>query len=184
MVWRGSFNEALSQARVSLNESLFFNREVTTMKSFNVESLQKGDYLSPTEIEEIIEEVEGTREYQFALMQLRQEIEHGLLCLSRPATIKTEGSGLRVLTDPEAAVYNARHGNLARFKLFRAFRRNQAVDEAKLTDPERQVHYRTLEVQGKYVQALKQISREVAVEPVKRLTPGIVSMAASTQSQT
>ena len=55
----------------------------------------------------------------------------------------------------------------------RAFRRNQAVDEANLSDPERQAHYRTLEVQGKYVQALKQISRQLSVEPVKRMTPGL-----------
>ena len=88
------------------------------MKTIDVQHLQKGDYLSPIEIEEITGEMEGTREYQFALMQLRQEIEHGLRCLGRPATIKTEGSGLRVLTDAEAAVYNARHGDLARFKLF------------------------------------------------------------------
>ena len=65
------------------------------MKTIDVQHLQKGDYLSPTEIEEITGEMEGTREYQFALMQLRQEIEHGLRCLGRPATIKTEGSGLR-----------------------------------------------------------------------------------------
>ena len=148
------------------------------MKIIDVHHLQKGDYLSPTEIEEITGEMEGTREYQFALMQLRQEIEHGLRCLGRPATIKTEGSGLRVLTDSEAAVYNARHGDLARFKLFRAFRRNQAVDEANLSNPERQAHYRTLEVQGKYVQALKQISRQLSVEPVKRMTPGL-KMAAN-----
>ncbi len=143
------------------------------MKTVNIESLQKGDYLSPIEIEEITGEIEGTQEYQFALMQLRQEIESGLRCLGRPVTIKTEGAGLRVLTDAEAAVYNARHGDLARFKLFRAFRRNQAVDEANLSDPERQAHYRTLEIQGKYVQALKQISRQLSVEPVKRMTPGL-----------
>jgi len=148
------------------------------MKTINIENVQKGDYFSPVEIEEITGEIEGTREYQFALMQLRHEIESGLRCLGRPATIKTEGAGLRVLTDAEAAVYNARHGELARFKLFRAFRRNQAVDEANLTAPERQAHYRTLEVQGKYVQALKRISQELTVEPVRRQTPGIVSMAA------
>ena len=150
------------------------------MRIIDVRHLQKGDYLSRTEIEEITGEMEGTREYQFALMQLRQEIEHGLRYLGRPATIKTEGGGLRVLTDAEAAVYNDRHGDLARFKLFRAFRRNQAVDEANLSDAERQAHYRTLEVQGKYVQALKQISRQLSVEPVKRMTPGLQRAAAAT----
>jgi hypothetical protein len=160
----------------------FSNDERTAMNPLNVEALQKGDYLPPIEIEEITGEVEGTQEYQLALLQLRQEIEHGLRFIGRPATIKTEGAGLRILTDSEAAIYNARHGDLARFKLFRAFRRNQAVDEANLSDPERQAHYRTLEVQGKYVQALRQISRQLSVEPVRRLTPGIVSMAASTKN--
>lgn len=151
------------------------------MKTVDVESLHKGDYLSPVEIEEITGEIEGTQEYQLALLQLRQEIENRLCFLGRPATIKTEEAGLRVLTDSEAAIYNARHGELARFKLFRALRRNQAVDETNLSAPERQAHYRTLEVQGKYVQALKQIRRQLSVEPVKRLTPGIVSMTASTK---
>ena len=63
------------------------------MKTVNIESLQKGDYLSPIEIEEITGEIEGTQEYQFALMQLRQEIESGLRCLGRPVTIKTEARG-------------------------------------------------------------------------------------------
>jgi len=142
----------------------------------SVTSLQKGDYLAPFEIEEMTGEAEGTVAYQFALMQLRSEIERGLLKAGHPATIKCEGAGLRVLTDAEAAVYNARHGDLARFKLFRAFRRNQTVDEANLTNAERQVHYRTLEVQSKYVQALRKVARMHHIEPVKRQTPGLHRM--------
>ena len=72
-----------------------------------------------------------------------------------------------MLTDAEAAVYNDRHGDLARFKLFRSFRRNKAVDEANLYAHERQRHYRSLEVQGKYVQSLKKIARQLNVEPVR-----------------
>ncbi|MHB8108238.1 MAG: hypothetical protein ACYDH4_12580, partial [Candidatus Cryosericum sp.] len=123
---------------------------------------------------ELVDEEEGTVAYQFALMQLRSKIEQVLQNIGRPATIKCEGSGLRVLTDAEAAVYNARQGDLARFKLFRAFRRNQAVDEAKLTDADRQNHCRTLEVQGKYVQALRKVVRQaLRLAPVTRETPGL-----------
>jgi hypothetical protein len=147
------------------------------MRLDNLSNLQKGDYISPYEIEGMSGETEGTRGFQFAVMQLRSEIETALACAGRPATIKTEGGGLRVLTDAEAAVYNDRHGDLARFKLFRAFRRNQAVDEAYLTPPERQAHYRSLEVQGKYVSALKKIARQLHIEPVRRMTPGLQAAA-------
>lgn len=156
------------------------NLESATMRT--ITTLQKGDYLSPTEIEQITGEVEGTTAYQFALMQLRSEIERALRSVGRPATIKAEGMRLRILTDAEAAQYNARHGELARFKLFRAFRRNQAVDEANLSDADRQAHYRTLEVQGKYVQALRKIARTFHVEPIKRQTPGL-RLAASEQAE-
>ena len=143
------------------------------MKTFVVESLQKGSFISPSEIEGITGVIIGTPNYQFALMQLRYEIENELGHLGRPVTVKSEGAGLRILTDSEASIYNERQGNLARFKLFRAFRRNKNVDEANLSDPERQVHYRTLEVQGKYVQALKRVRQELSLEPSKRMTPGL-----------
>jgi hypothetical protein len=137
------------------------------------EQLSKGDYISPTEIEEITNTVQSTPAYQFALMGLKGQIEKSLRSLGRPATLKAEANGLRILTDSEAAVYNPRRSDLARHQLFLSHRRNLEVDDTNLSETERQEHYRRLEVQGKYVSALQKVERQLRVEPTKRKTPGL-----------
>jgi hypothetical protein len=139
----------------------------------NPKTLQKGDYISSTTVERITGEVYGTTAYQLALMGLQQSIEHALIRLGRRMTLKSENGGIRLLTDPEAAEYNAHQGELARHKLSRAFHRNQAVNDGNLDFDERTTHYRTLEIQGKYIQAMRRVRRELKVEPVRRLTPTV-----------
>jgi hypothetical protein len=122
-------------------------------------------------------------------MQLKAEIENQLKQIAEeeaglrgeewtrgcPVTIKQENAGLRLLTDSEAAEYNATQSENARRKLWRAFRRTQNVDESRLTDIERQRYYRSLEIQGKYVQALRRVRLEMRGVPVVRQTPGLVA---------
>jgi hypothetical protein len=156
-----------------------------TAGNLDMSGLMKGDYLSPALIEDVTGETEGTTGYQLALLNLKERIvatladlakterSDGTLNPDRLVTLKVEGGGLRILTDPEAAVYNKVQGEAAVRKLRHANRRNLLVDESKLSDGERQGHYRTLEVQGRYLQAIRKVNRDLTVEPAKRRTPGV-----------
>lgn len=88
-------------------------------------------------------------------------------------TVVHRGDTLAVLTDPEAAEYNRRAGELAARKLRAAFRRNRAVDVAALGSDSRRDHERTLEVQSKQVQAVALVASGVELIPVRRNVPKI-----------
>jgi len=146
---------------------------VATAQGLNYNLLRKGDYVDPAVIEIITGEIAETPGYQLAAMNLKTEIEGALQSQRRPMTLKHEGYGIRLLTDTEAAEYNKEQGEAGVRKLNRAFKRNQVVEEVNLSDPERQSHYRTLEVQGKQLQAIRKVRRELHIAPVKRRTPGL-----------
>jgi hypothetical protein len=147
---------------------------VNALSPINIDTLTKGDYISVVHLQEITGEIEGTDEYAFAIMAFKQELEAELQKrLGKKLTIKCENGGLRILTDPEAAEYNARQIEQSKRRIYRAHDRNMDVDEANLSPQERAVHYRRLELGSKYVQALKKVSRQVGVEPHKRNSPGL-----------
>lgn len=137
----------------------------------DVASLEKGDWISPEIIEAQTGETVGTTAFQFAALKLKGEIEAALKAVGRPATLKQEGAGIRLLSDSEAAVYNEVRGERACAQLAKAHRRNLAVDETNLPSGERQTHYRVLDRQSRYLQALRNVRRQMRATPVQRQTP-------------
>jgi len=160
---------------------------LVTGTGLNYATLTKGDYIPPTMIEAITGEVAGTPNFSLAAMNVKTTVEGVLRQRAEeeaevdgriwrggcPITLKHEKDGIRLLTDPEAAEYNASRGESACKQLRAAFRRNQNVAEVNLDDSTRQKHYRTLEVQGKQVQAIRKVAVDLRVEPARRQTPGI-----------
>lgn len=140
----------------------------------DLDSLKKGDYISAPMLEDLTGLPAGTPEYVFAVLGLKAELERTILQRNhRRVTMKSEGAGLRILTDSEAADYNIAQIDQSKRRLVRAHRRNLDVDEGQLTAPERQAHYRNLEVGGKYVQALQGADKDLRPTAHKRQTPGL-----------
>ena len=144
---------------------------MSCVTSIDIAFLKKGDWISPDIIEAQTSETVGTSAYQFAALKLKIEIESALKAAGRPMTLKQEGAGIRLLSDSEAACYNENRGECACGQLAKAHRRNLAVEEVNLSPVERQTHYRVLDRQGRYLQAIKKIRRKLRLQPVERRTP-------------
>jgi hypothetical protein len=139
----------------------------------DVWQLAKGDYISPEFLEGLTGFLRYTQDYSFAMLSLRDDLERRLGAIGNPVTIKQEDQGLRLLTDSEAAEYNAHRGNKLLGQMGRAHKRNQAVDSNNLSQEEDHQHLRNLQVQGTILSSAKQIKRQYRMKSFQRRTPGL-----------
>ena len=135
--------------------------------------LAKGDYISPEFLEGLTGFLRYTQEYSLAIMGIRDGLERKLSAIGNPITIKQEDKGLRLLTDSEAAEYNAHRGDALLVQMGRAHERNLAVDSNNLSQEEDREHLRSLQVQGTILSAAKKIKRQFRLRPFQRKTPGL-----------
>lgn len=143
-------------------------------QTLDIDSLQKGDFIPSEVIEQVRDVTVGTQAFAFELMRLRTEIEASFLKRTgKRATVKSEGNGLRVLTDSEATEYNAGMVEQGRRRIFTSHARNVDVDENQLTSGEKKEHTRRVEISSAYTQALSKESKKLGLMPHKRSTPGI-----------
>ena len=139
----------------------------------DVRQLAKGDYISPEFLEGLTGFLRYTQDYAFRILVLRDDLDRGLKAIGNPITIKQEGAGLRLLTDSEAANYNARLADSYLHRMGRAHERNLAVDSNNLSQEEDHQHLRNLQVQGTILSSAKQIKRQFRLKPFQRRTPGL-----------
>jgi hypothetical protein len=80
---------------------------------------------------------------------------------------------IRVLTDPEAVEYNAKHfkGYIRRSRLCHG--RQLEVDTSKLSDQEKRSHERSVLIQATKLAALDSVRRVVPVTVHERSTPAV-----------
>lgn len=139
----------------------------------DVESLAKGDVIPP----EIVESYgrtsrADTKAYKFKLLGLRQQLTrqlaeiHGQLWV-----IKSEGDGLRILTDSEAVDYTNGEFNKGRRVMVRNHARAINVDVSALSAEQRATHDRNLTVQSAQLTALSQARKALRAKPHARSTP-------------
>lgn len=139
----------------------------------DVWKLAKGDYVSPEFLEGLTGFLRYTQDYSLAVMGIRDDLERRLKAIGNPVTIKQEDKGLRLLTDSEAAEYNAQRGDTLLRQMGRAHERNLAVDSNNLSTEEDRQHLRNLQVQGTILSAAKKIKRQFRLRPFERRTPGL-----------
>lgn len=139
---------------------------------FDFDALEKGQTITPEELASKCGHAPGTRKYQLAVLGYRDLIMKRLKALGRPATVKIQGEGLRILTDSEAVQYNdKRMGQSDKHKRV-TFRRMRDVDRTQLSEDEARNHERRLFVRSKELVAVKLASREAVKElEHKRRTP-------------
>lgn len=139
-------------------------------------ALKKGDVITPVQIAQITGQQPGTEKYALALMSLRERIMRECKKLGRPVTATCTKDSLRILTDPEAAHYNAEETRRGFRKQCRGFRRMVEVDARQLDDQQKSDLERNIIIVGKMIAAARS-ARSIAISAHKRSTPGLPAPA-------
>jgi len=145
----------------------------TNFFPIDYKSLKKGDIIPINRIEEITGAKHGTSKYDFSCLKLKGRIESELRELGYIWTIAGVDGNLKILTDPEAAIYNHREQVAARRRQLRRFELQQHVDSAILPEDQKQQHERRLEINGRYIQSMLDTRKQLSLESYKRIVPGL-----------
>jgi len=142
---------------------------MTEIKQYPLDfsALEKGTNILQEQIEEIYKVKAGSNEYDLKKLELQNRIEVELALRGLLVTVKSVKNGLRILTDPEAAIHNQKRFNNELKTLARVHSRKAAVDTANLNETEKVIHQRDLHDQGRYMQALNTVRRQIVVETRK-----------------
>lgn len=131
----------------------------------DLDRVQKGLYVTPEEIEEIVGVSRTEASYGLAVMRIIEEIKRNLGDRGVGLVIRQHEYGIKVLTDSEATSYLGARQQRNVQDIGRTHVMQQLVDVAMLTEDEQRAHERRLSRSAAYVQAL-------ASSGYKRLAPG------------
>ena len=141
---------------------------MTTEKyPFDFDSLNKGDYIPPERIEDIVKLPRTHQYYSLKLLALREQIEMELESRGRPVNVKSEKGGLRILTDEEARPYAEGLFNQAARALRRSHVRSCIIDTANLNEEDKKRLERTILNQASKLLAMKKARPNLASEASK-----------------
>lgn len=121
---------------------------------FDFDALQKGDYITPEKLTEIIGSKPDTQRYKFKVLRIVKQMRQYLFHKGLVWTIKVEKDGIRICTDEQASEYNPTQYDFARKRMKRLYAQNAAVDISNLTDETKAAHLRRLQVHGMEITAL------------------------------
>ena len=143
---------------------------------FDYETMYKGMVITQQEIEAIIQfrQRQAPEKYNLKRLQLARAIEEGIWYAQElVVTVRCLGADIRILTDEEAAEHNRRRFMEQMRGAKRTHMRNLGVDRTVLSPEQNQRHERTLEVQGKTLQAIQTaMPRMLIARPYQRQVPG------------
>lgn len=148
----------------------------TEKHPFDFDAIKKGDVIYAEQIERLSNTNRSDRAYQLKLLGFREQIQRELDSRGMPVTVRIDHDNLVILTDSEAAAYNAAWFNSRRRQLMTCHQRSLQVDTALLEEDERKRHERAIMSQGAQIAAMRQAAR-VAATTHKRITPGVVKVA-------
>jgi hypothetical protein len=140
---------------------------------FDLDKLNKGDLIPVNQIEKIVGVRRNTESYALKLMAVQQRLSRDLRNAGRNITVVTHKKGIKLLTDAEASQYNHLKVHQHRRAMLRGHYRNMEVDVAQLSEEQKSQHDRYIEVDGRFVQAVQQVSAQLKLEPYVRTTPGL-----------
>jgi len=141
----------------------------------DTEVLEKGDYITPEQIEDILGVSRNDKQYPFKLMYLQKKI----MMDRQDIYAKAEKDGLRILTDAEWTNYEGGLFTNALRAMARSVRRIAAVDVRELTEDERTKHDRRQIVMAQTLQGAHSSRREAMKSlPHERSVPGLIESSA------
>jgi hypothetical protein len=126
------------------------------------EQVQKGDVIPTGAIEQWAQLSRDHPLFWAAQLKCKQHIEALLRAQGTPATLRSEGHMLRVLTDREATLYLHQKFTNSEHRMRRSHLQASEVDIGTLTAEERQSHALRLQVQALHLQALEAAERRAA----------------------
>lgn len=116
-----------------------------TRHPLDFDALQQGDYISPSQVTDATKRVgeanpppPGTDSFRHRMLELRTAIINHMRQIGREWTVKCEGHGLRILTDPEALAYNPKRFAAGKRTMVGANRRLRGINPANLIREDRQ----------------------------------------------
>lgn len=137
------------------------------------DSLKKGDNITPDRLEQLTERKRGTDGYNLAVLALRERIVRECRDRGKHFTVAVVKGSLRVLTDEEAALYNAKTFRAGFRRSGKSLRRLTRVNTEMLSESQKKDHERNVLVFGKMLQAAQSARAAIAATPHKRSTPGL-----------
>jgi len=144
----------------------------------NFDSIQKGDSWNQDQLIEIVSAMIGkpvNREsdaYRLGVLAFSQRVSDELASRGRVVTVATVKGAVKVLTDPEASIYNAAAFEAAFRRAGRSHFRGASVDVASLDDEQRKKHDNRLAIQGAMLQAAAGVRKLPPLRPTVRNVPG------------
>lgn len=137
------------------------------------DALQKGDVIPSDLLERVTNTNRESAEYAFAVLKMKDRIERELHDRNRDWTLRIHKGEIKVLTDPEAATFNHAEQVRARAAMMRRFLLALAVDVSLLDEDQRKQHERNVEVDGKYIQSMRDVRKQLACKGHQRNTPAL-----------
>lgn len=127
-------------------------------------TLEKGQNIAQEQIEEIYKVKAGTTDFDLKKLELQNQIEVQLALRGILVTVRSIKNSLRILTDAEAAIYNTKRFNNELHLLNKIHARKSAVDTSNLNPTEQAIHKHDLQNQGRVIQAIQTVKRQIKVE--------------------
>jgi hypothetical protein len=119
-------------------------------------SFEKGQFISPEIIENILGEQRTSPSYQFGSMKLVKDIKKHMSDHGIHVTVISESYGIRILTDSEASAYNTKRYCKGLEIIERSYDDAKSVDANNLTKEEEEIHNKRLVFIGRGIDSIKQ----------------------------
>jgi hypothetical protein len=131
------------------------NETQATRWPMDFDALKKGDVIPVADVEQMTGKKQGTKEYQFALLNMVKRMRDNLFHNEKFWTIAIRKDAICILNDVEASEYNPKEYETSRNRLKRLHVQCLAVDSMQLSDEQRDAHYRRLQVQAFEMSAMR-----------------------------
>lgn len=141
----------------------------------DMERAVKGAVIPQREIASIVGAKVHTAAYRVGLLSLRDEMERRIRAAGQGLTVTTHNNELNILTDADAARYNANLFDWGRKRMFKANRQLATVDTSGFDAREKADHRRTLVIQGAVIAGMSGGRKSVQARPYRRLSHAITS---------
>lgn len=133
-----------------------------------LDTLKKGQFIPPEIVERVACMERSEYSFRFRMLELRQRIQDHFEANGMTVTVCCDGFGLKILTDAEAAEYNAEAFKRRLRGTFEAHRRMMGLDAAALDAGQREAYDRKIIAQGRIIQSISTTNEQVRLLPYQR----------------
>ena len=171
--WQGPARRGTARQGEGKEQSNITEKFMTTDAKhhpLDIQALNKGDYITPTECEDITGLSRNDTQYQFRMQAIREWVYRESKRNGLPLSCGIVNGGLKIHTDAEAAEYHRQMQYEAIAKVRRSARRMvETVNRSKLTDGQAQSYDREVALAAMRCQSLRNVGKLPADEKQKEI---------------